>query len=109
MVVGGMATLAMTYWLTPWKAESVGHAAKHSLWRWFDGFRNPHMVIITSGVANTAPGYATSNIDDIQGADSSDSATVAYEGLAIWTSHHAPHTVTAGEGTILTAAGYTVT
>ncbi len=104
-----MTTLAMTYYLMPWKDEEVGHSAKFSLWRWFDGFRNPHTVIITGGVANDAPGYATTNIDDIQGADTSSSASVKYEGLAIWTSHNAPHTVTSAEGTILTTAGYTVT
>ncbi len=109
MVVGDMTTLAMTYWLTPWKDESVGHAKRWSLWRWFDGFRNPHTVIITGGVANAAPGYATTNTDDIEGADASTSTSQAYEGKAIWTSHHAPHTVTSAEGTILTTAGYTVT
>lgn len=104
-----MTTLAMTYYLTPWKAESVGHGKRWSLWRWFDGFRTPHMVIITGGVANDSPGYATTNIDQIQGADSSTSASQAYEGLAIWSSINSPHTITAAEGEILTTAGYTVT
>ena len=104
-----MTTLAMTYYLTPWKDESVGHGAKWSLWRWFDGFRTPHLVIITSGAANAAPGYSSATTDQIEAADASTSASVAYEGKAIWSSHHAPHTVTSAEGTILDTAGYTVT
>ena len=107
MVLWGMTTLAMTHYLTPWKAEGVGHGKELSLWRWFDGFRTPHTVIITDGVANAAPGYAVIPGDAIADADSSTSDT-EYEGKAVWSSKRAPHTVTAAEGTILTTAGYVV-
>ncbi len=103
-----MTTLTMTYYLTPWADEGVGHAKKWSLWRWFDGFRTPHLVIITGGVANAAPGLTSATTDQIEAADASTSASQAYAGKAIWSSHHNPHTVTSGEGTILTTAGYTV-
>ena len=99
----------MTFYLTPCADEIVGHSSKFSLWRWFDGFRTPFMVIITGGVASTAPGVTHPTTAQIEAADASTSDSQEFAGLAVWSSKNQPHTVTAGEGTILTTAGYTVT
>jgi len=76
-----------------------------SMWRHY-GSPIPvgYVVIITSGAANASPGSISPSVDDMAGAD----AGSGDGGLAIF-SRGATYTVTAGEDTILTAAGYTVT
>jgi hypothetical protein len=81
------------------------HAPVFSLWRYFaDGIATQRVVIITSGVANASPGYATATVDQFNNAD----AGSGENGLAVFRGG-VTYTVTAGEDTILTAAGYTVT
>ncbi|KKK59139.1 hypothetical protein LCGC14_3037390, partial [marine sediment metagenome] len=58
-----VATVTFTTYDTPWGAESVGHGVKHSLWRWYDGFRTARTIIITGGVATASPGNATATVD----------------------------------------------
>ena len=99
-----MATVTFTTYLTPWAAESVNHGKDYSLWRWFDGFRTARIIIITGGVATPSPGNATATADEYANAD----VGSGQDGKAIWHSQPDAYTVTAGEGTILTTAGYIV-
>lgn len=99
-----MATVTFASYDTPHRPESVGHDERWSLWRWFDGFRTARVIIITGGVATPSPGAATATVDQYANAD----AGSGQNGQAIWHSTDVAQTVTAGEGTILTTAGYSV-
>jgi hypothetical protein len=95
----------------PPPTEEIGHSKKFSLWRWYSddtvGFiPYGRTVIITSGVAAplAAEGPRTFTPDDHIAADTGSGEA----GQAVFRGAHT-YTVTAGEDTILTAAGYTVT
>ncbi len=102
-----MTSLALTHYDTPHLDETVGHASRWSMWRYFSGFATSRTVIITSGVATPSPGAVNPTVDQIAGADASTSDTY-YEGKAVWASSGTPWTVTSAEATILTTAGYTL-
>ncbi len=101
-----MPTFAPTTYDVPKHAELDGpHSERYSLWRYFsDGVPTSHVVIITSGVANASPGFTTPSVDQMNAADSGSGVA----GKAIFHGGQT-YTVTSGEDTILTAAGYTVT
>ena len=82
-----------------------GHEARYSLWRYFQGhIPSSYIVVIAAGVANASPGYATPSVDQMNAAD----AGSGVAGRAVFHGGYT-YTVTSGEDTILTAAGYTVT
>ncbi len=78
--------------------------AHDALWRFYDGIPVGYTVLIVSGVASVHPGLAAPTEEQLAGADagSGHNGLAAFIGGITWT-------VTAGEDTILTAAGYTVT
>ena len=73
-----------------------------SLMRWYD-FQVGRSVLITGGVASVYPGVVSPSQDDINAAD----AGSGMGGKAAFIGGRT-YTVTAGEQTILEAAGYTV-
>ena len=89
----------------PTRTQPFIHERKDewSLMRWYD-FDVGYSVLITGGVASTYPGVVTPSGDDITAAD----AGSGMGGKAAFIGGHT-YTVTAGEQTILQAAGYTVT
>lgn len=100
-----MATFTPTTYNRPINPESTGHGEKYSMWRHY-GSPIPvgYVVIITGGTANASPGGIGLTADDWAGADSGSGEG----GKAIFRGG-ITYTVTAGEQTILEAAGYTVT
>ncbi len=103
---GKMPTFAPTTYDVPKHPEVDGnHDRRYSLWRYFsDGVPTSYTVIITSGSANASPGYQNASVDQLNAADSGSGE----HGAAIFEGGQT-YTVTSGEDTILTAAGYTVT
>jgi hypothetical protein len=103
---GVMPTFAPTTYDVPKiPEENAPHHPLYSLWRYFsDGIPTSYVVVITSGAANASPGYATPSVDQLRNADTGSGEA----GKAIFHGGQT-YTVTAGEDTILTAAGYTVT
>ncbi len=103
---GEMPTFAPTTYDMPKPPEvNAPHTDRYSLWRYFsDGVPTSHVVIITSGVANASPGHKTPSVDQMNAADVGSGEV----GKAIFHGGQT-YTVTSGEDTILTAAGYTVT
>jgi hypothetical protein len=99
-----MATFTPGTWDQSKLPEEGGpHAPTHSMWRYFtDGIPREYVVIITSGVANASPGYATPSVAQFNNADSGSGEN----GKAIFRGTNT-YTITAGEDTILQAAGYT--
>lgn len=89
---------------TPWAAEGQGHHDKYSLWRWYSGFRTARVIIITGGVATPSPGLAQATTEQYAAADTGS----GQDGKAIWHSTNRAQTVSSGEGSILTTAGYSV-
>jgi hypothetical protein len=84
--------------------EKVNHGPDYSLWRYYGGREVEYVVIITSGAANASPGSVSPTVAQKNAADSGSGENdkgIFYGGRT--------YTVTAGEDTILTAAGYTVT
>jgi len=82
--------------------EEAGHGPDWSLWRYFrDGIAAQYVVIITGGVANPSPGYASPSVDQFNNADSGSGEN----GKAIFRGGET-YTVTDGEKVILIAAGY---
>ena len=75
---------------------------RHELWKFYDGITTGYAVLITSGAASTFPGLATPSQDQIDAAD----AGSGDGGLAYFAGGRS-YTITAGEKTILDAAGYT--
>lgn len=75
------------------------------LYRFFDGPTKVYSVFIEGGVATTFPGRAGYTMADVNAADvgSGYNGRAAFIGGFIWDE------ITAGEQTILEAAGYTVT
>ncbi len=104
MVVGSMPTIAFTSYDVPHDDESVGHAEKWSLWRWYGGIAVSRVIMITNGVATPSPGAATATADQYADADTGS----GQGGKAIWHTSDGAVTVTAAEATILIAAGYTL-
>ncbi len=103
---GEMPTFAPTTYDVPKVPEqNAPHDDRYSLWRYFsDGIPTSFVAIITAGVANAAPGYQNPTVDQMNGADSGSGEA----GKAIFHGGQT-YTVTSGEDTILSAAGYTVT
>ena len=103
---GKMPTFSPTTYDVPKPPEVDGpHDARYSMWRYFsDGIPTSYVAIITAGVANASPGYTNPSVDQMNGAD----AGSGEAGAAIFHGG-TTYTVTSGEDTILTAAGYTVT
>lgn len=83
----------------PYKREG-----KYNLWRWYDGPPVGYTVLIVSGVASELPGRVSPTTDELEAADSGS----GWNGKAVFLGGRAGYTVTAGEKTILEAAGYTV-
>ncbi len=104
MVVGSMPIVEFTSYDVPHDDESVGHAEKWSLWRWYSGHAVSRVIMITNGVATPSPGAATATADQYADAD----AGSGQGGKAIWHSSDGAVTITAAEATILIAAGYTL-
>jgi hypothetical protein len=100
-----MPTVTLPTYDVPHRAESVGHAKKWSLWRWYSGIATALVTIITSGVATAFPGLAVPTVDQINDADDSTSTT---NGKAAWYSTGSDQSVTLAEAAILQTAGYTV-
>jgi len=95
-------TFTPATYFTPFRVES-GVEADERLLRFYDGIPTPYVVIITSGVATTSPGDVAPTIEALAAAD----AGSGRGGKAIFVGG-TTYTVTAGEHTILEAAGYTV-
>lgn len=102
--------------------EAVGREARHresghSMWRLYGTpIPTPYVVIITGGVATPSPGVVSPSVHDIKGNPEVPNATASYtgadagsgdDGRAVFTGGRT-YTVTAGEETILLAAGYTM-
>lgn len=93
------------------------HAGGYSMFRLYGGvIPTPYVVLITGGVATPYPGVVSPTVHDIKGNAEVSNATVSYSGadagsgdagLAVFTGGRT-YTVTAGEETILLAAGYTM-
>ncbi len=106
VVLGRMPTFAPTTYDVSKHAEVHGpHEDRYNLWRYFsDGVPTPYVIIIAAGAANASPGHATPSVDQLNAADSGSGEAgkgIFYGGYS--------YTVTSGEDTILSAAGYTVT
>ena len=94
-----------TYDVPKLHEEADEHDERFSLWRYFsDGIATSFVAIITGGVANASPGVANPSVDSLKNADSGSGEN----GLGVFHGGQT-YTVTSGEDTILTAAGYTVT
>jgi hypothetical protein len=97
-----MATFTTeTYNAGPIGGVEHGHPDQ-TLWRYYVGIPTGYSVLITSGAASTFPGILNPTTDQINGADSGsgDNGKAAFIGGRTYT-------ITAGEKTILDAAGYT--
>ena len=101
-----MPTFSPSTYDTPKPHEvNAPHTDRYSLWRYFsDGIPTARVVIITGGVANASPGFETPSVAQMNDADVGSGTA----GKAIFHGGQT-YTVTSGEDTILTAAGYTVT
>ena len=64
-----MATFKPDTYLTPFR-PLTGIEADERLLRFYDGIPTPYVVIITSGVACSAPGFVAPTIDELAAADS---------------------------------------
>jgi hypothetical protein len=90
-----------------WGSEEIGHEKVWSLWRYYEPVVEfVQTVIISGGVAipTATEGARTLTAAEIAGADagSGEGGKAVFRGRLT-------HPVTAGEATILTTAGYTVT
>ena len=97
-----MATFTVPTYDVTFSPET-GREKRHSLMRFYT-FKSAYTVLITSGVATPSPGRTVVPTSEITGAD----AGSGEHGRAVFIGGNT-YTVTAGEGTILTTAGYTVT
>jgi len=100
-----MATFTPPTYTMPLLAEtsqSSGHERKWALQRHYQGvIPTGYSVLITGGAATAYPGTVTPTADDIANSD-----TGSGEGDKAWFRGGIAYTVTAGEASALTAAGY---
>ena len=98
-----MATFIPPTYTVPLNDETqANHGPQHSLWRHYQGvIPTSYSVLITSGAATAYPGTVSPSADDIAGAD-----TGSGEGGLAWFRGGIAYTVTAGEASALTTAGY---
>ena len=112
-----MTTFTPTTFTVPLNAETNGHSAVYSMWRYHGGvIPTPYVVLITDGVATPSPGIVSPSVHDMKGNAEVPNATSTVAGAdsgsgdagyAVFTGGRT-YTVTAAEVTILEAAGYTM-
>ena len=112
-----MSTFTPTTYGEAIGAENKDHPTGHSMWRLYGTpIPTPYTVIITSGVASPSPGVTHPSLHDLKGNAEVPNATASYagadsgsgdDGRAVFTGGRT-YTVTAGEETILLAAGYSM-
>ena len=110
-----MSQFTPTTFTVPLNAEAKTHGPKTSMFRLYAGvIPTPYVVLITGGVATPSPGTVSPSVNDMRGNANVPNATASFTGAdsgsgdagyAIFTGGRT-YTVTAGEETILLAAGY---
>lgn len=85
-------------------APEPGIFKRFSLWRFYNYRDVGYHVLITSGVATPSPGRVGPQSSEIDAADAGSG-----ENGKAWFRGGITYTITAGEDTILQAAGYTTT
>lgn len=99
-----VATFTPATYLVPLNPESDGHSERFSLWRHYQGvIPTGYSVLITDGTAIASPGMVSPTAGQIAAADAGSG-----EGGKAWFRGGITYTVTSGEASALTDAGYTV-
>lgn len=83
-------------------APEQSNHKRHSLWRHYDWRDVGYNVLITGGVAVTSPGVVAPDLNALAATDDGSG-----EGGKAWFRGGIEYTITAGEKTILDAAGHT--
>jgi len=115
----GATTFTPDTYGVPLNAETQGgEGEQHSMWRHFGTpIQVGYTVLITSGVATTAPGTVSPDTNDIRGNSTEvPNATATYSGVdtgsgeggLAWFRGGITYAITNAEQTILQTAGYTM-